>query len=56
MTSLAFSLGLRPRRSAKPYSVTMPLTSCSVWSMCEAKGTMAEIFPSLAVAGDMKMV
>ena len=56
MISFAFSFGLRPRRSAKPYSVTMPCTSCSVWSMCDAKGTMAEIFPSLAVAGDMKIV
>jgi hypothetical protein len=56
MISFARCFGLFPRRSAKPYSVTMPIVSCSVWSMCVAKGTMAEIFPSFAVEGDMKIV
>ena len=29
------------------------MTSCSVWSMCDAKGTIAEMAPSLASDGVM---
>ena len=42
--------------SATPCSVMMILTSCSVWSMCETIGTIAEILPSLATDGQVKMM
>src|SRR5699024_10692857 len=50
------SRGARPRRSATPYSVMITMVSCSVWSMCEAKGTIAEIAPSFATDGETKVV
>ena len=55
MTLRARCCGARPRRSARPCSVTMTCTSCSVWSVCEAMGTMQLILPSLAVEGLMKI-
>ena len=50
----ARSRGARPRRSARPCSVTMTCTSCSVWSTWLTIGTIAEIAPFLAVEGDRK--
>ena len=55
MIACARSFGLLPRRSATPCSVTMMLTSCSLWSTWETIGTMALILPSLATDGQVKM-
>ncbi len=55
MISFAFCFGLLQRRSASPYSVTTAVTSCSVESMWLANGTIAEMRPSRAVEGDMKI-
>ena len=40
MISKARSRGAKPRKSAKPTSVTKMSTSCSVWSIWEHIGTM----------------
>ncbi|MOA57930.1 hypothetical protein D3C78_1822120 [compost metagenome] len=50
----ARSRGDRPRKSARPCSVTMICVSCSVWSTCEHMGTMQLILPSLATDGVTK--
>ncbi|MNV66882.1 hypothetical protein D3C71_1596570 [compost metagenome] len=54
MMTWARSRGDRPRRSARPCSVTMIWVSCSVWSTCEHIGTMQLILPSLATDGVTK--
>ncbi len=48
-------IGLLPRRSAIPCSVMSTLTECSDWSTCDTIGTIAEILPSLAVEGVVKI-
>ena len=54
MITLARCFGERPRRSARPCSVMMTCTSCSVWSWCDTIGTIAEMSPFLASDGDTK--
>ncbi|MNX99642.1 hypothetical protein D3C86_1321020 [compost metagenome] len=54
MMTWARCLGDRPRRSARPCSVTMTCTSWVMWSTWLAMGTMAEILPPLAVEGVTK--
>ena len=48
--------GARPRRSARPCSVMMTDTSCSVWSTWLTIGTIAEMAPPLAVDGETKQL
>lgn len=55
MISLARCTGFLPRRSAIPCSVMSTLTECSDWSTCDTIGTIAEILPSLAVEGVVKI-
>ena len=38
-----------------PCSVMTICTECSLWSMCEAIGTIVLIFPPFAVDGQVKM-
>ena len=49
MTCIARSRGAKPRKSAKPCSVTKISTSCSLWSTWLAIGTTLEIAPFLAI-------
>ena len=52
MTCWARRRGGKPRRSARPCSVTMTWVSRSVWSTWLTIGTMHEIAPPLAVDGE----
>ncbi|MNV59759.1 hypothetical protein D3C71_1522030 [compost metagenome] len=51
ITTRARLRGVSPRRSARPCSVTITDTSCSVWSTWLTIGTIAEMLPFLAVDG-----
>src|SRR6478735_2126969 len=48
MIRSARARGDRPRRSARPCSVTTTCTSCSVWSTWLTIGTIVEIAPPFA--------